>query len=279
MSEPTFLLGTHQPSWFPRAGVPLFVSDSRLRARRTFPRAAAPWCLDSSGFTQLQQHGRWTFTPQQYIDRALRYSEEIGRLRWIAPMDHMCEWIVRHGGRLGRMVFAGTGLSTEAHLNLTVDSVAQLRDLARGRVHVIPVVQGDQQEDYERCALLYERAGFDLTREPVVGLGSVCRRQGTVEAHRIIQALHAHGIRNLHGFGVKTLGLLRYGHLLTSADSLAWSDDARRKQRPACGQVHPRGAKNCANCLPYALSWRTRLLARLAGQARQGDLFDYQEAA
>ena len=33
---------------------------------------------------------------------------------------------------------------------------------------------------------------------------------------------------------------------LVSADSMAWSFDARRKQRPLCGSTTH---KNCANCL------------------------------
>jgi hypothetical protein len=72
------------------------------------------------------------------------------------------------------------------------------------------------------------------------------------EAGEILTALHRRGVTRLPGFGFKILGLRRFGHLLTSADSMAWSDDARRKARTKqhvlCGTVHPRGAKNCANC-------------------------------
>jgi len=58
-----FLLGTHQPGWLARAGVPLMVCDLRLRPYRRLPKAAAPWALDSGGFTELQQYGRWTTGP------------------------------------------------------------------------------------------------------------------------------------------------------------------------------------------------------------------------
>jgi hypothetical protein len=145
------------------------------------------------------------------------------------------------------------------HQRRTVDNAVELMTLAP-ELPWRTVLQGYTQDEYLRCADLYERAGIDLTQQPLVGLGSVCRRQATGEAHSIIRALHARGIRRLHGFGVKTLGLRRYGNLLTSADSLAWSEDARRKQRPVCGTVHPRAAKNCANCLPYALTWRRRVI-------------------
>jgi hypothetical protein len=180
----------------------------------------------------------------------------------------MCEPAVINGGQIGRLAFAGTHLSVLEHQLRTVRNFVQLRDLAP-EVPWTPVVQGYTCAEYLRCVDLYERAGVDLTTAPLVGLGSVCRRQATSEAHGIILALHDRGVRRLHGFGVKTLGLLRYGHLLTSADSLAWSYDARAAARPLCGTRHPRGAKNCANCLPYAQDWRTRLLARLAGAAPQ----------
>ena len=61
-----FLLGTHQPGWLTRAGVPLMVSDRRLRAYKRLPESSAPWALDSGGFTELQQYGRWTVTAADY---------------------------------------------------------------------------------------------------------------------------------------------------------------------------------------------------------------------
>jgi hypothetical protein len=67
----------------------------------------------------------------------------------------------------------------------------------------------------------------------------------------------AHGFK-LHGFGFKTLGLERVGHLLASADSAAWSSHARHRP-PLPGHPH----KNCANCIDYALRWRTRVLAAI----------------
>lgn len=90
---------------------------------------------------------------------------------------------------------------------------------------------------------VFHRAGVDLAAEPLVGLGSVCRRQATAEIERIVTTLAGQGLR-LHGFGVKTAGLGRYGWAPHSADSLAWSYAARRE--PALpGHRH----KNCANCL------------------------------
>lgn len=260
----SFLLGTHQTGWLREARVPLFVADTRLRERKSLPRAAAPWSLDSGGFTELQKHGRWTVTPADYVARVRRYRDQIGALMWAAPQDWMCEPIIINGGRIGPVKFVGTHLSVEIHQHNTVANLVQLREMAPD-LPFIPVLQGYTRGEYEHCADLYAAAGIDLTAEPLVGLGSVCRRQATKEAHAIVTALHARGITRLHGFGVKTLGLERYGHLLTSADSLAWSFDARRLQRPSPWCTSHRTAKNCASCLPYALAWRTRnILPRLS---------------
>ncbi|GAB3951463.1 deazapurine DNA modification protein DpdA family protein [Streptomyces sparsus] len=241
-----FFLGTHQTGWLSSAGIPLFLSHRRLAARRTLPRAAAPWALDSGGFTELSLHGTWRTTPAAYVAAVRRFRDEIGRLEWAAPMDWMCEpWIT-----------AQTGLTVADHQRRTVDNFRELRASAPD-LPIIPVLQGWSLADYLRCLELYEHAGYDLSREPIVGLGSVCRRQGTSEAAAIVTTLATHRL-NLHGFGFKTLGLRACGSSLRSADSLAWSYDARRK--PALpGHSH----KNCANCQPYALAWRARVLSDL----------------
>ena len=258
----TFYLGTHQTGWLAKAGVPLLVSDTRLRKRVRLPRAAAPWAQDSGGFRQLQDHGDWSsVTPADYITRTRRYRDEIGLLQWAAPQDWMCEPAIIQGGWHGGQYFVGTHLTVAEHQRRTVANLLHLRDAAPD-LPFVPVLQGFILDDYQRCADLYDRAGIDLAAEPLVGLGSVCRRQATRGVHQIITALRARGISRLHGFGVKALGLDLYGDLIASADSLAWSYDARMARRPLMpGCTHA----NCASCLAYALDWRRRMiLPRLA---------------
>ncbi|MBG0568085.1 hypothetical protein I4J89_42310 [Actinoplanes sp. NEAU-A11] len=248
-----------------RLGVPLFVSDRRLRRYRQLPRAAAPWALDSGGFTELSQYGTWDTgpTPAVYATRVRRYRDEIGHLAWAAPQDWMCE----------PPVLAKTGLSVAEHQTRTVDNYQQLRDLAPG-LPWVPVVQGWIPGDYLACADRYHRAGIDLTGLPLVGVGSVCRRQSTALVGEILTVLHRAGITRLHGFGFKTLGLARHGHLLASADSMAWSAQARRQPAlPGCT-----GHRNCANCLRYALAWRTRVLTAIATATAQPALFGLDPA-
>jgi hypothetical protein len=257
-----FLLGTHQPGWLARphldgpasAPVPLFISDRRLRRYRRLPRAAAPWALDSGGFTELSRYGTWDNgpTPAQYAARIRRYSDEIGRLLWAAPQDWMCE----------PAILATTGLTVAAHQRRTVDNFLRLRDLAPD-LPIIPVVQGWTVDDYLRCVDLYQRAGVDLTTAPLVGVGSVCRRQDTAQAGHILTAMHTAGITRLHGFGVKVLGLRRHRALLISADSMAWSVAARRE--PPLPDCH--GHLNCANCPRYAYRWYQHAIAAAAQPA------------
>jgi hypothetical protein len=264
---PTFLLGTHQAHWLTSAAVGLFVSDRRLRRYKTLPVAAASWACDSGGFTELQKYGEWTVTPAEYVTRLRRYRDETGRLLWAAPQDWMCEPVVINGGKAGTQRFAGTHLTVDEHQRRTVSNYLYLRELAP-ELPVIPVVQGWQVYDYLRCVELYERAGFDLTRAVLVGVGSVCRRQSTQEVGEILTGLHRAGVTRLHGFGFKIQGLARHGSLLTSADSMAWSAEARRRP-PLLGCTH----ESCANCARYALQWRQRVLRAASSSVAQPTLF------
>jgi hypothetical protein len=259
----TFYLGTHMPSWLSHADMPtnvsLFVCHRRLAARKSLPRSRVHWALDSGGFSELQMYGEWRTTPREYVAAVRRYDEEIGNLGWAAPQDWMCEPIVISGGHAGPITFVGTKLSVAEHQRRTVDNFVELSNLwgDDDTNPFMPVLQGFERDDYLRCFDLYGHAGIDLKAYPVVCLGSVCRRQNTQEIGDIITALlELDPGLPLHGFGVKKQGLGRYGHLLTTADSLAWSYDARRSPRLE-GCV---GHKNCANCLTYALRWRESIV-------------------
>ena len=151
-----------------------------------------------------------------------------------------------------------TGLTVEKHINRTVDNFLKLRKLGTP-VHVIPVLQGWELDDYKDCFERFEAKGVDLRAEPLVGLGSVCRRQGAEEIGRIVKCFHAKGLK-LHGFGVKMNGLNLYRDYLESADSLAWSFGARYRKE-YCSKCEGISTKpSCNNCLNYALEWRERLL-------------------
>lgn len=254
-----FYLGTHHPNWLwaaPPMAVSLFVSHRRLRRQNRYKPATVDWALDSGGFTELNLHGRWQITPTDYVAAVRRYVAEIGRMQWAAPQDWMCEPVVR-----GR-----TGLDVAEHQRRTIVSVLELR-AAAPELHWIPVLQGQDASDYLEHAAQYERAGVDLTAEPLVGLGSVCRRANDDRIVQLIRELASLGIR-MHGFGVKRSGVARLSHVLESADSLAWSYHARREP-PLPGCTH----MNCANCPIFAAQWVAETLTSIDRTVAQQELF------
>jgi len=259
-----FFLGTGKPRWLERAHVPLFISANRLadykRRGDDMPHARTLWALDSGGFTKLQQDGTWG-DADEFGGMVTRFVDECGAPPlWCAPQDWMCEDAIINGGTFNGLTFKGTKLSVQIHQELTVENLCYLRQ-EFPFIPWIPVLQGKTLSDYIRCDAMYRANGVDLRDEPLVGLGSVCRRQATSEITAIVETMWSRGVRRMHGFGVKTSGLREYGHLLVSADSQAWSSSARKRQyrRPGC--THP---NDCRNCLTWALEWREGVLADLA---------------
>ena len=239
-----FYLGTHKPNWLKLTDVPLFVSRRRLAEVKKLPRALGPWALDSGAFSEIDQHGKWTLSPADYIAEVRRYSAEIGNMQWAAIQDWMCE----------PQMLAKTGKTIEEHQRLTTHSYLALK-WAAPEIPWCPVLQGFEHDDYLRHADEYNRVlPYPIEGCKIVGLGSVCRRQGTKEADSIIWDLHARGFK-LHAFGFKITGLEQSAHLLESADSMAWSR-AARFDPPLPGCTH----KTCSNCIKYAMKWRKNVL-------------------
>lgn len=242
-------LGTHRPNWLGMVDVPLMVTIRSLKDRRAFPRARADWWQDSNGFTELNMHGDYQTSPREYVAQTRRHQQEIGMLAYVSPQDWMCE----------PAVLANTGLTVQEHQRRTIANYLELQSIAP-ELPWVPVLQGWHGADYMRHVEAYQRAGVDLHTAPLVGVGTVCRRQKTHEGAAIFKLLSWMGLR-LHGFGVKSSGLRLARQFLKSSDSLAWSYAARRNPAPC-----PDGGKhkNCANCLGYALRWRQRIVGGLA---------------
>lgn len=245
-----FYLGTHKPNWLwdeRFRDTSLFVSHLTLRKYRTLkPAVCRRWALDSGGFSELSLRGRWTISPKEYVWAVLRYLAEIGNLDWAAIQDWMCE----------PFITKITGLSIEEHQKRTVRSYLDLKELAP-EVTWLPVIQGYTKDDYLRCLDLYLQEGIDLTTFPLVGVGSICRRQATDEVLHILRALWVQGIK-IHAFGLKKKGVEKCFDFIESSDSLAWSYHARR--RPPLEGCLGGGHKNCANCADYALWWREKMI-------------------
>lgn len=258
-----FHIGTHYPAWVGDdrfKGVPLFLSARRLRAKKEWPKAVTTWALDSGGFSELQMFGWWQTPAMQYSSEVRRWRDRIGGMEWAAIQDWMCEEIVITGGVTKKgIVFKGTGLSVKEHQQRTIHSWHLLRQLAPD-LPWVPVLQGQRPDDYLDHVEQYRASGADLKTLPLVGVGSVCRRQGMAEAMHILLPLAAMGLK-LHGFGFKLTGLKMGAALLESSDSMAWSYGARMSPRsPGCTHIFGRGKSKgdpspCNNCPAYARKW------------------------
>jgi len=253
--EFTFYLGTHKPQWLRMVGPPLFVSWRTLRQYKSLPRAACRWAMDSGAFSEIAAHGQWTVGAHEYARSVRRIMTETGRMDWAVIQDWMCE----------PRVLLKTGKSVREHQELTVQNYADLLT-AESSVPWVPVLQGWALDDYLRCADMYDSAGLDLSAAPAVGIGSVCRRQGTRDGQRLIRRVsEATGLR-LHGFGLKTAGLPGLaGRFLSSADSMAWSFSGRMRSRERENRRCLGCEVSCSNCRTYALAWRRRVIDRIGG--------------
>jgi len=218
----TFYLGVPEPYWLNRLRIPMFVSHRRLRRTRGWLPALAPWALDSGGFTEVTMNGAWQTTPKEYVDATRRYVEEIGKLDFAAPQDWMCE----------PFALSKTGLTIKRHQELTIDNYIALRMLAP-ELPFIPVVQGWEPDDYSRCLDMYQARGIDLEAQPRVGVGSVCRRQRTLELLDVTDRFRGTGLK-LHLFGVKRTGLQKVHQQVVSSDSMSWTLEAKYE-----GKLYP----------------------------------------
>lgn len=355
-------LGCFNPKWLRRTSVPLFMQRGPLSGAgvKNLGRALGPWSLDSGGFTEIGNYGKWTVTPEEYAREVRFWQREIGNLEWAAPQDWMSEppMLFRAlleepetlGGKLARRlipnhgkmkhdvlmaeiqdVLGGLGIETLidralkqagltrkktldksrlkalaakvrkmgrdigdlqdelrrqvcVHQQRTIDNFLELQRIAP-EIRWIPVLQGWKVQDYLAHAEAYERAGVDLNKAPVVGLGSVCRREKLDTAQAVVTNLTGGKWKlRLHGFGLKKTAfedpILTSG--LVSSDSAAWSFGARKaaRRRPedvvdegdedekasgrTCspGPGHE-GGRSCSNCFKKAMEWRLETIEKM----------------
>jgi hypothetical protein len=265
--------GTSEPSWISRTTTPLFIPYHRLMRRwgGKLPRSPwkGHWALDSGGYWHVRANGGWALSEETYVEHVRVFDREIGNLGWAAPMDWMCE----------ADALAATGLTWREHQRRTVSNFVNLTRIWRRDTDdpspFMPVLQMDPDapeaemiRGYLECWDMYGEAGVDMGEQPLIGLGSICRQQATAKIGALVAALHEHDGRDdsveplpLHGFGCKALGLMRYGDLIGSADSQAWSKFAYHNyyKWPGCPLSH----SDCRNCFYWAMAWRYRLLDKI----------------
>lgn len=193
----------------PAAGVMISVNALRMR-QSDFE--VGDWILDSGAFTEVVRHGGYRHGVEEYYWQISRWSR-CGNLLMAVAQDWMCE----------PFALSRTGLTVRRHQELTIERYDQLVRL-NPPVSIMPVLQGWRVSEY--LAHLYMYADR-LTLGQLIGIGSVCKRNGKPEevldilstVKQVRPDLH------LHGFGLKQLALenKEVRSLLYSCDSMAWS--------------------------------------------------------
>lgn len=199
-----------------------FISVNRLKTRKS-DFVVNDWIMDSGAFTEITNHGHYRDPVTVYASHIRRWAN-VGNLQCAVAQDFMCE----------PFVLAKTGLDVPTHQRLTIERYDELISCDLAGVEIMPVLQGFTPDDYIRHLDAY---GERITEGMYVGVGSVCKRQGSPEAIVDLLSLikRSRPDIRLHGFGVKTTSLRHaiVRELLYSSDSMAWSFAARKTGRNA----------------------------------------------
>lgn len=217
--NPLFFTGLHHPAdakHFDRA----FVSVNALRNRKG-PFPANDWILDSGAFTEITKHGTHRYSASEYANQVHKWAA-CGNLLAAVTQDWMCE----------PFVLSITGKTLREHQRLTLQRYDALLGLFP--TYLMPVLQGYEPGDY---VIHLNDYGDRLADDAWVGVGSVCKRNGSVNAIEDVLGTIKSFAPNLklHGFGLKKTALksATVCQLLHSCDSMAWSFAARRCGRNA----------------------------------------------
>lgn len=216
-----FFTGLHQPADCKNFDA-AFVSVNRLRTR-VGGFEVGDWIMDSGAFSTVNKYGGYPSPEIEYAAQIKRWSTN-GRLLAAVAQDYMCE----------PHVLEKTGMSVIGHQWMTIKRYDELLKCDVGGIYIMPVLQGYAPEEYVAHIRAY---GARLKPGMWVGVGSVCKRNG--DPSQIIAVLTAIKVERpdlrLHGFGLKTtaLGDALIRELLETADSMAWSLNARMNGRNA----------------------------------------------
>lgn len=176
--------------------------------------------LDSAGFVATSRYGAFPWTVANYVALAASYP-----FAWWASADYCVEAeIASHRDqvieRLSRTIAANRECRRYADDHGILSTM-------------MPVIQGRRPCDYERCA---DGLWGMIERAPLLGVGSMCRREVTGPEGLIAVVEHLDRILpqavELHLFGVKGPAipyLLPFGKRIRSIDSQAYGTSARHE--------------------------------------------------
>lgn len=234
-----FYLGTDAPNFVELVNIPWFVSVKRVIRRKSV--VLGDWIMDSGGFSQIADHGKYVISEQEYLEII-----DFQQPKLAFCQDWMCE----------PTMLEKTGLTIKEHQERTLENYLLLSSF---NDKIRPVLQGWDTSEYIAHLRLYKKANVNINQ--LFGVGSICSRNGKPGIIKdILSSIKNEDSRiALHGFGIKTGSLALCSNLLWSADSMAWSFTGRNT-KPWCKYCEK---KNCSHCLEYALLWRRKVLNQL----------------
>jgi len=234
------------------------------------------WIMDSGAFSELKKNGKYTYEPEEYLDRV-----EIWQPDYFVSMDWMCE----------REQLKLTGKTIPEHQQLSLDNQIRLTELLedswiKDHTQLIGCIQGFEIPEYLEHIDMLREHGMIL---PYMGIGSVCRRAADNQIIKVIRAIRKElPDTKLHGFGVKTTMLknpVTYD-CLDSVDSQAWCmtgwklsyNDGRRLLGEPC-LVHDwkhchRDTDDCANCGRFMRNWVEKNQTLIDNNGYQTKIYD-----
>jgi len=192
------------------------LSANALRGRQSDFEMEEEWVLDSGAFSQLSREGGFVDSPAEYAIEIERWSR-CGDMVAAVSQDYMCE----------PKLLRRFGASVLEHQRLTTERYRSIREHVERigtDVHLMPVLQGWKPSHYRRHIEMY---GPDLEEGMWVGVGSICKRNGSpADIEAVLREIgKVRPDLRLHGFGVKTTAFQRRAvrGAFYSADSMSWS--------------------------------------------------------
>ena len=224
-----FYIGLHQPSdahHFKRCCIHV----GRLLTRWK-PLGCEELLMDSQAFRILELLGGYPYHPRVYAAQVYRLIRaRLVKKLVVVSQDYMCESYIFQK----RYEHTGVRFTVADHQRLTISRYDTLRCLLDKSIYLMPVLQGYAPGEYVNHIRQY---GLRLRSGMWVGVGSVCKRNSDPSAVRDVLYVikRARPDLRLHGFGLKRTALADpvVRSFLSSADSTAWSLNARKNGRDA----------------------------------------------
>ena len=224
-----FYVGLHQPSDAQHFSH-CCIHVGRLLTRQK-PLGCAALLFDSQAFRVLELHGEHQLSPEAYAAIAERVAQLCPEVTPVTQ-DYMCEDYIFQK----RFEHTGVRYTIAQHQALTIERYDLIRAALDKDIYLMPVLQGYKPHEYAQHVRDY---GARLAHGAWVGVGSVCKRNGDPSAIRdVLYAIRC--VRRdlkLHGFGLKQTAISWHSgairDMLHSADSMAWSLNARKNGRNA----------------------------------------------